>query len=311
MMTLKHWRIRWVLILVAVGLAACAQPADPQGAGALIVTVSIAPQRYFVERIAGEGVDVNVMVEPGASPATYEPKPEQLAALSQSAVYFSIGVPFENVWLDRIAEANPEMPIVDTAAGIERVPIEAHSHEAGADEDHSDDEDDDHDHAEGAPDPHIWLSPSLVKVQARTIAEALIDLDPDRQAAYEANLDAFLADIEDLEGTIEEALSGVESRKFLVFHPSWGYFAEDFGLEQVAIEVGGQEPSARELAELIALAEEEEIRVVFAQPEFSAEDATTIAEEIGGEVIMVSPLAEDWLNNMSKVADTFAEALSR
>lgn len=311
MMTLKHWRIRWVLILVAVGLAACAQPADPQGAGALIVTVSIAPQRYFVERIAGEGVDVNVMVEPGASPATYEPKPEQLAALSQSAAYFSIGVPFENVWLDRIAEANPEMPIVDTAAGIERVPIEAHSHEAGADEDHSDDEGDDHDHAEGAPDPHIWLSPSLVKVQARTIAEALIDLDPDRQAAYEANLDAFLADIEDLEGTIEEALSGVESRKFLVFHPSWGYFAEDFGLEQVAIEVGGQEPSARELAELIALAEEEEIRVVFAQPEFSAEDATTIAEEIGGEVIMVSPLAEDWLNNMSKVADTFAEALSR
>jgi zinc transport system substrate-binding protein len=311
MMTLKHWRIRWVLILVAVGLAACAQPADPQGAGALIVTVSIAPQRYFVERIAGEGVDVNVMVEPGASPATYEPKPEQLAALSQSAAYFSIGVPFENVWLDRIAEANPEMRIVDTAAGIERVPIEAHSHEAGADEDHSDDEGDDHDHAGGAPDPHIWLSPSLVKVQARTIAEALIDLDPDRQAAYEANLDAFLADIEDLEGTIEEALSGVESRKFLVFHPSWGYFAEDFGLEQVAIEVGGQEPSARELAELIALAEEEEIRVVFAQPEFSAEDATTIAEEIGGEVIMVSPLAEDWLNNMSKVADTFAEALSR
>lgn len=311
MMTLKHWRIRWVLILVAVGLAACAQPADPQGAGALIVTVSIAPQRYFVERIAGEGVDVNVMVEPGASPATYEPKPEQLAALSQSAAYFSIGVPFENVWLDRIAEANPEMRIVDTAAGIERVPIEAHSHEAGADEDHSDDEGDDHDHAGGAPDPHIWLSPSLVKVQARTIAEALIDLDPDRQAAYEANLDAFLADIEDLEGTIEEALSGVESRKFLVFHPSWGYFAEDFGLEQIAIEVGGQEPSARELAELIALAEEEEIRVVFAQPEFSAEDATTIAEEIGGEVIMVSPLAEDWLNNMSKVADTFAEALSR
>lgn len=311
MMTLKHWRIRWVLILVAVGLAACAQPADPQGAGALIVTVSIAPQQYFVERIAGEGVDVNVMVEPGASPATYEPKPEQLAALSQSAAYFSIGVPFENVWLDRIAEANPEMRIVDTAAGIERVPIEAHSHEAGADEDHSDDEGDDHDHAGGAPDPHIWLSPSLVKVQARTIAEALIDLDPDRQAAYEANLDAFLADIEDLEGTIEEALSGVESRKFLVFHPSWGYFAEDFGLEQVAIEVGGQEPSARELAELIALAEEEEIRVVFAQPEFSAEDATTIAEEIGGEVIMVSPLAEDWLNNMSKVADTFAEALSR
>ena len=182
---------------------------------------------------------MNVMVEPGASPATYEPKPEQLTALSRSAAYFSIGLPFENVWLDRIAEANPEMRIVNTAAGIERLPIEA------------------------------------------------------------------------LERRVEETLSGVETRKFLVFHPSWGYFARDFGLEQIAIEVGGQEPSARELAEIIAVAQEENIRVVFAQPEFSAEDATTIAEEIGGEVIMVSPLATDWLDNMQTVADTFAEALGR
>jgi zinc transport system substrate-binding protein len=294
---------------MVLALSACAGSVDPSQADVLTVTVSIAPQQYFVERIAGEGINVNVMVEPGASPATYEPKPEQLAALSRSAAYFSIGVPFENVWLDKIAEANPEMRIVDTADGIERVPIEAHSHEADADEDH--DEDDDHEHAEGAPDPHIWLSPSLVKVQARTIADALIELDPDQREAYEANLDAFVADIEDLQASIEETLHGVESRKFLVFHPSWGYFAEDFGLEQIAIEVGGQEPSAKELAALIALATEEEIRVVFAQPEFSAEDASTIAEEIGGEVIMVSPLASDWLDNMRQVADTFADVLSR
>jgi zinc transport system substrate-binding protein len=298
-----------VLLLMVLALSACAGSVDPSQADVLTVTVSIAPQQYFVERIAGEGINVNVMVEPGASPATYEPKPEQLAALSRSAAYFSIGVPFENVWLDKIAEANPEMRIVDTADGIERVPIEAHSHEADADEDH--DEDDDHEHAEGAPDPHIWLSPSLVKVQARTIADALIELDPDQREAYEANLDAFVADIEDLQASIEETLHGVESRKFLVFHPSWGYFAEDFGLEQIAIEVGGQEPSAKELAALIALAKEEAIQVIFAQPEFSAEDASTIAEEIGGEVIMVSPLAPDWLDNMRQVADTFADVLSR
>jgi zinc transport system substrate-binding protein len=298
-----------VLLLMVLALSACAGSVDPSQADVLTVTVSIAPQQYFVERIAGEGINVNVMVEPGASPATYEPKPEQLAALSRSAAYFSIGVPFENVWLDKIAEANPEMRIVDTADGIERVPIEAHSHEADADENH--DEDDDHEHAEGAPDPHIWLSPSLVKVQARTIADALIELDPDQREAYEANLDAFVADIEDLQASIEETLHGVESRKFLVFHPSWGYFAEDFGLEQIAIEVGGQEPSAKELAALIALAKEEAIQVIFAQPEFSAEDASTIAEEIGGEVIMVSPLASDWLDNMRQVADTFADVLSR
>jgi zinc transport system substrate-binding protein len=309
MIELKRWRVWLGLLLVTLSLGACAQPTASDRAGALTVTVSIAPQQYFVERIAGEDVEVNVMVEPGASPATYEPKPEQLAALSQSAAYFSIGVPFENVWLERIAEANPEMRIVDTAAGIERVPIEAHTHEHEAEDDH--DDHDDHDEAEGAPDPHIWLSPSLVKIQARTIADAFITMDLDRKATYEANLDAFLDDIEALEVTIEETLSGVQSRKFLVFHPSWGYFARDFGLDQIAIEVDGQEPSARELAELIALAQEENIRVVFAQPEFSAEDATTIAEEIGGEVIMVSPLAVDWLDNMQTVADTFADVLGR
>lgn len=195
MIEIKRWLIWLGFLMVVVGLSACAQPSDPAQTDVLTVTVSISPQQYFVERIAGEEIEVNVMVEPGASPATYEPKPEQLAALSQSEVYFSIGVPFENVWLDKITEANPEMRIVDTTAGIQRVPIEAHSHEADADEDHSDDESDDHDHEEGAPDPHIWLSPSLVKVQARTIAEALIELDPDQQEIYEANLDAFLADI--------------------------------------------------------------------------------------------------------------------
>ena len=296
-----------ILLLFAISMAGCARPSDLDRVGTMTVTVSIAPQQYFVSRITGDDVRVNVMVEPGASPATYEPKPEQLAALSQSAAYFSIGVPFENIWLDRIADANPDMRIVDTTEGIERVPIEAHTHEGEGEEEHEDE----HDHAEGAPDPHIWLSPSLVKIQARTIAEALIDLDPERQSTYQENLTAFLADIEALEATIEETLSGVENRKFLVFHPSWGYFAEDFGLEQIAIEVGGQEPSARELAALITLAQEEQIRVVFAQPEFSTEDASTIAEEIEGEVIMVSPLAVDWLDNMSKVADTFAAALNR
>ena len=307
MTNIKSWSFWMILLLFTVSIVGCARPSTLEETDILTVTVSIAPQQYFVSRIAGDDVRVNVMVEPGASPATYEPKPEQLAALSQSAAYFSIGVPFENIWLDRIADANPDMRIVDTTEGIERVPIEAHTHEGEGEEEHEDE----HDHAEGAPDPHIWLSPSLVKIQARTIAEALIDLDPERQSTYQENLTAFLADIEALEATIEETLSGVENRKFLVFHPSWGYFAEDFGLEQIAIEVGGQEPSARELAALITLAQEEQIRVVFAQPEFSTEDASTIAEEIEGEVIMVSPLAVDWLDNMSKVADTFAAALNR
>jgi zinc transport system substrate-binding protein len=149
----------------------------------------------------------------------------------------------------------------------------------------------------------------LVKVQSRTIYEALTELDPAHKAEYEANLDAFIADIDALETEIEVTLSGLEAKKFMVFHPAWGYFARDFGLEQMSVEVGGQEPSAQELTHLIEEAKEENVQVVFAQPEFSTEDAETIAKEIGGEVLLISPLASDWLENMRSVAQTFADVL--
>lgn len=289
------------IVLSAALLAGCGRSATPESTGTLNVTVSILPQRYFVERVGGEQVSVNVMVEPGASPATYEPKPEQLAALSKAGVYFSIGVPFESAWLDRIASTNDEMLVVDTTEGVKRMPVGARQdrgEEADADETEN-------------PDPHIWLSPTLVKTQAQTIYEALAALDPGHEVEYKANLDSFIADIDALDGDIRETLEGVESRKFIVFHPAWGYFARDYGLEMVAIEIGGQEPSAAELAGLVREAQEEGIRVIFAQPEFSARDAETIADEIGGEVLLISPLAEDWLDNLRRVAETFVEALNQ
>jgi len=289
-------------LLLASVLGACTGVPAAVDSDQPQVTVSVVPQKYFVERIGGDHFAVTVMVEPGGSPATYEPKPEQLKALSRAVAYFSIGVPFEDVWLDKIAETNQDMVIVDTIADIERMPIEEHHH-------HEEEEDTDHDHAEGAPDPHVWVSPTLVKVQSQAIADALVQLDPDNADDYQTNLDAFLADIDDLTSEIETELAGLENRTFMVFHPSWGYFAHDFGLEQIPVEVGGQEPSAQELAALIADAKGEGIRVVFAQPEFSTADAETIAEEIGGEVLLVSPLAEDWLGNLRRVAGAFAEAL--
>ncbi len=302
-----------VTLLLAIVLGGCASAdnADVQE-GPLSVTVSIVPQAYFAERIGGELVDVNVMVEPGASPATYEPKPEQLAALSESAAYFSIGVPFENVWLERIADANPEMRVVDTAADVERLPMSDHTHhdEEGLEEEHADEEHEEEEHAEGALDPHIWLSPELVKAQAQVIHDTLVDLDPAHEADYAANLEDFFADIDALQADIRQTLDGVESRAFMVFHPAWGYFADEFGLIQIPIEVGGQEPSAQELAALIDEANEENIKVVFAQPEFSTEDAETITQEIGGEVLLISPLAPDWLANLRDVAQTFADALA-
>ncbi len=310
-------KIFFVLILLAVMLVGCStEPAQSNPVeDKIVVFTSIVPQQYFVDRIGGVRVKALTMVEPGASPATYEPKPSQMAALSEAVMYFSIGVPFENSWLEKIADSNPEMQITDTTVGIEkRVMTEPHTHEGEdhLEEEHEGDEHQDVEneyHQEGELDPHVWLSPALVKIQAQNIYAALVKVAPQYEAEFTQNLEAFYADIDQLEAEIQTTLADVENQKFMVFHPSWGYFADEFGLEMIAIEVGGTEPSAAELAALIEEAQEEDIRVVFAQPEFSTQDAATIAKAIDGEVILISPLAYDWLENMQLVADKFAEVL--
>lgn len=294
----------YLLIIGGVcrALSGCAAQPDvvnktPEQLG---ITVSILPQKYFVERVGGNRVNVNVMVGSGDNPHTYEPKPEQMRALSTAAAYFSIGVDFEDAWLERIVAAKPDMLLVDTIADIERMPLTAHHHEEP-------------EHAETAEheglDPHVWTSPELVKQQARTIYAALAQLDPAHAAEYKTNLEAFVADIETLQAEIRATLAGLDNRQFMVFHPSWGYFARDFGLEQIPVEIGGQEPSAAELAELISTAREAHIKVIFAQPELSQRTAETIAREIDGRVLLISPLAPDWLQNMRNVAAAFADVL--
>jgi len=291
---MKHKLILLVAVF-ALLIAACAPdankaPAEPIPAetSKLNVIVSIVPQKYFVERIGGDLVNVSVMVQAGESPATYEPKPEQMVELTKAAAYVSIGVPFEKSWLEKFQAANPNMKMVDTTQGVERIATK-----------------------DGGFNPHIWLSPSLVKIQSETIYNALVELDPAHEADYKSNLDAFIKDIDALDAEIRATLEKTASKKFIVFHPAWGYFARDYGLQEIPIEVGGQEPSAQELAKLITMAKDENIKVVFVQPEFSQEDAQTIAKEIGGEVLAINSLSPDWLANLQKVAETFAAVLNQ
>lgn len=299
-----------VLLAFSLILSACGpQQVKTNADGKLTVTVSVLPQQYFVERIGGEHVAVNVMVAPGDSPHSYEPKPGQMTALSESAVYFSIGVDFEKAWLDKIASANEDMLMVDLIANIERIAMESHAHDEDA-ATHEDGEGEGHDEdMDENLDPHVWTSPRLVKVMSQTIYETLADLDPKHGDEYKANLDDFIAEIETLESDIFGALEGLQSRKFFVYHPSWGYFAHDFGLQQVPIELGGTEPSASELAALIDEAKAEGAKVIFVQPEFSTRSAETIASEIGGSVVLISPLDPDWMNNLRKVAVAFSSVL--
>lgn len=287
------------MIVFTLLIASCA-PSTETSSGKINITVSILPEKYFVERIGGEHVTVNVMVGPGDSPHTYEPKTDQMTALSKSALYFSIGVEFENAWLERIASANPNLQIIDVSGNIEKIAMSSgHQHDGEAATEEED----------NGSDPHVWTSPKNVKLIAQTIYQALADTDPKNLSTYQTNLDAFLLDINDLEAEIQSALSSNRSNKFIVFHPSWGYFAQDFGLEQIAIEIEGSEPSAQELASIIDEAKEENAQVVFAQPEFSTKTAEYIAEEINGQVMLISPLEENWLENLRKVASTFAKVL--
>ena len=263
------------------------------------LTVSIMPQKYFVEKIGGKNVRVNVMIPPGVDLHSYEPKPQQLQALNNAEAYITVGVAFETAWMDRIKAANQTMLIIDSSQGIERIPMLEHHHEDG--ETHG---------VEETLDPHIWLSPKLVKIQAQNIYNGLVKIDPQRQAEYQANLNQFITEIDQLDQQISQKLTPLKNRKFMVFHPAWGYFAKDYNLEQQAIEVGGQEPSAAELADLISEAKQENIKIIFTQPEFSPRSAETIAQEIGGKVVMISDLDENWSDNLLKVSETLSQNLN-
>jgi zinc transport system substrate-binding protein len=275
----------------------------------LSVFVSILPQKYFVEQIAGDLVNVEVMVKPGASPATYEPKVSQMKKLASSGIYFAIGVPFERAWLTRIAGVNPQMEIVRTDGGIEKIAMEKHLHEGELSEQVGDDHGDKNNDQEDGLDPHIWLSPILVKQQATVIAASLKERMPGEAVLLESNLSRFLARIDILDTELHQILAGKNDLRFMVFHPSWGYFARNYELKQIPIEIEGKGPKSSQLRELIIFAREEGIKVIFAQPQFSTKSAKLVAREIDGQVITVDPLAEDWLANMKIVAEKFRDAI--
>lgn len=257
----------------------------------VLVTVSIPPQKFIVKRIAGNRVDVNVMVGPGESPATYEPRPSQLADLRNSRTYFAIGVPFEKAWLPRFTAAHPDLLIVHTEAQLDLQPMACPHHHAG------------HDHGAHELDPHVWLDPMLVGEMASLCADTLVELMPEHAAAFDTNLTSFHAELAGLHEELQRRLADASSRSFMVFHPSWGYFARAYDLEMLPIEHGGQEPSAAEVTALIEEARAEGVRVVVVQPEFNASAAETIARQIGADVVQASPLDEDWPGLMRRMAD--------
>ena len=273
----------------------------PRAATRFQVAVSILPQADFVERVGGESIGVAVLVGPGQNPHSFEPTPDQMSALSKARVYFRIGLPFEEPLLPKLQATFRQLEVVDTRQGIQLRRIAAH--ESGA---HADDE---HDHA-GGDDPHIWLDPKLVKIQAQTIGDALCRLDPPHADEYRRNLTAFHADLDALDARLAVALAPVKGKDFFVFHPAFGYFADAYGLRQVPVEAEGKEPPAKVVAALIQRARAAGVKVIFVQPQFSTRTAAVIAEEIGGAVVPLDDLPREYIKSMEAMAEQVRKGLS-
>lgn len=263
------------------------------------VFVSILPQAFFVDKIGGDRVVVDVLVQPGQSPHTYAPTPRQMGRLAEARVYFRIGVAFENGLIPKLQSTMPELLIVDTRQGITLEKMTAHEEEEEAG----------HSHEEEL-DTHIWLDPLLVKKQAAIIKDALVQLDPDGRSLYEKNLVAFCTELDALHARLSTALAPLQGKSFFVFHPAFGYFAKAYGLNQIAVETGGNAPSARHLAALIESAREKGVRVLFVQPQFSQKSAETVARAIDGVVVALDPLARDYFTNMTGIAVALEKALA-
>jgi zinc transport system substrate-binding protein len=257
------------------------------------VTVSIPPQAFLVGRVGGPRVAVSVLAGPGEDSHTYEPSDMQVSEVLRSRVYFRIGVPFENgKWLSALAGS---MRIVDLRDGLTlRHMAEGESVHEG--------------HSEGS-DPHVWLSTRALLAMSGTIAEVLAAEDPGHAGEYRANRAALAADIEAAAAEVRGVLAPVAGRPLYVFHPAWGYFADEFGLKQVSIEFEGKEPSDREMTEIISRARADRVRVIFVQPQITGRSARAIAESVGARLEVLDPLKPEVLDNLRESARRIAEAL--
>ncbi|UNC93924.1 zinc ABC transporter substrate-binding protein [Candidatus Contubernalis alkalaceticus] len=252
----------------------------------LTVAVSIVPQEAFVKAVAGDLVEVVTMVPPGSSPANYEPAPKEMEGLSKSQIYFSIGVPTEQAnILPGLKDLNEDIKIVSLAEEAAKI--------------HPDRE-----LAPGKRDPHIWLSPKRAKVMVETIYNELAALDHENQDIYQQNAREYLAQLDELDQKLKESADNLTSKAFIVYHPAFGYFADDYGLTMIALEEDGKEATAQRLQEVIDMAKEENIKVIFYQKEIDSKQSEALAEELGGRTEQVAPLSPDYIGNLEKFAAT-------
>lgn len=268
-----------LMIIMSLFIASCelAPTAD--------ICVSIPPQAYLVERIAGDEVSVSIMIQPGTAPPTYAPTASQIRDLHECKLYIKNGHPdfnFEKKHIDPFLKEHPEIMTVDMTEGVDIRPGDA----------------------------HIWLSPRIMRKSAVQIHEKLIKLYPGRLEELTNNLNILLRDIDKLDKELTDKLSPYKGAKFLTLHPSWGYFCRDYGIEQISIRNENKAPSTLEITQLINTAKKENIHIIFVQKEFNFEQVKVISKEIDAEIVPLDPLNEDWLNQMRMTGKTLEKVFN-
>lgn len=280
---MKNFILFFTLLFVLFSCNSPRRSDESNGIG--VVTVSILPQKTFIEKVAGDDFDVNVLVPPGASPAVYTLLPSQLKEIARSEVWFRIGyIGFEHSWKEKIEQANKSMEVIDLSEGLDLIASNVEQHG-------------DHVHTDGV-DPHTWLSPSLVKQMAQRIYQVLSELNPEKKDEYKINLMQFTEEIDQVDKKIRNELREYAGNEFIIFHPSLSYYAREYGLVQYSLESEGKEPTPQHLARVVKFAREKNIDVIYIQSEFDREHARVFADEIDGKIVEVRPLHPDWTENL-------------
>ncbi len=298
---------RHVLVLALV-LSACLfcgcistdGPTSSKEPGKVNVVATTVPLGHFTEMVGGDRVTVAVLVPPGTNLHTFEPSPSKLAEVEDADLYVKNGAGLE-IWMERIIQANEEMLVVDSSSGVDLIEsTDADDHGHGAHDFHED---------ILTTDPHIWLSPKNAIIIVDNICRGLTEVDPENAEFYQKNRDHYLSRLRELDGELNSTFSETDRKEFIVLHPSWSYFARDYGLVQVPILESEKEPGPRYLAEIVEVACEKRITTIFVDPNFNPKSAEIIAEEIDGRVVPLDPLAEDYIENMRIVGREIASSL--
>ena len=307
---MKPIGIRLVLAVAATTmLSGCGGSSEPLNPGKVTAFVSVPPQAKLVSAIGGEHVVVEVLAGPGKDPHDFSPSSKQTMSLGRAEVWFTTRMPFEKRMVGKVQSNAKRLLVVDTTEGqplnppSQNQPGHEDSH-AGHDHDH------DHHHDHSAGDPHLWLSPPLLKLQAKKIAETLTELAPEQSAIFETNLKALQTEIDSVHLELEKTLAPYRGATFLAYHGAFGWFADAYGLNQEIIEYGGRSPETKRLRSIIEKAKASGIKVVFTQPQFDRNSAEAVAEGLGGKVIEIDPLAEDLFANLRDIGKQLATDLA-